>query len=155
MHTMIRDRVVFVFAVMNHVVWVGSTTQKGVTYPSAMRGIIGRVWVVYIVTCSGHYVRDSALRNGSSACFTGRQHPSSRQSARLQEPNLRPILPHKGYMLLSQSRSNKCCGSEEGLAGWLLLCTFWQQAPRPKAVEDPQAVDDAHTPLFPVSILMG
>ena len=47
MHTMNRERVVFVFAVLDHVVWVGSTTQKGVTDPGAVRGIIGRVWVVY------------------------------------------------------------------------------------------------------------
>ena len=53
MHTMNRERVVFVLAVLHHVVWVGSTTHKGVTDPGAVRGILRRVWVVYVVTCSG------------------------------------------------------------------------------------------------------
>ena len=128
-HTASREWVVFVVAVSKRVVWVGSTTQKGITDPGAVRGIIGRGWVVYVVTCPWRYVRDPTLQNGCCTCFTCRQHPSSRQSARLREPTPRPILPHDGYMLLSLPHSDKCCRSEEGLAGWLLLCTFWQQAP--------------------------
>ena len=52
-HTVNRERVVFVLAVLDHVVWVGSTTHKGITDPGAVRGIMRRVWVVYVVTCSG------------------------------------------------------------------------------------------------------
>ena len=51
MHATNREWVVFVFAVSMHVVWIGSTTQKGITDPDAVRGITGRVWVVYVVTC--------------------------------------------------------------------------------------------------------
>ena len=53
MHTVNRERVVFVLAVLDHVVWVGSTIHKGITDPGAVRGIMRGVWVIYVVTCSG------------------------------------------------------------------------------------------------------
>ena len=53
LRTMHRERVIFVLTVLHDVVWVGSTTHKGVTDPGAVRGIMRRFWVVYVVACSG------------------------------------------------------------------------------------------------------
>ena len=49
-HTMNRERVFFVLAVLHHVVWVGSATRKGITDSGSVRGIMRGVGVVCIVT---------------------------------------------------------------------------------------------------------